>query len=73
MEGEFTRAELELIIDALARAAARYESMGNANPSGRNTRDHDATARAMRDLREKVRRIFYKQAHQTVYGRGYGR
>lgn len=48
-----TIGELELLLDALARAAARLESMARAGKYGRR---HDETAARMRSLRMRILR-----------------
>jgi hypothetical protein len=47
-----TMAEIDLLSEALLRAASRHESEARFNP--RNARPHDDKARAMRKLRIKL-------------------
>jgi hypothetical protein len=50
----FTIAELNLLIEALSRAASRHESEARFNP--KNARPHDDKAAAMRKLRHRLLR-----------------
>jgi hypothetical protein len=50
----FTITELELLLEALERAASRHESMARFNP--RSARPHDDKAAAMRKLRNRLLR-----------------
>ena len=50
----FTVGELELLIEALERAASRHESEARYNPG--NARAHDVKAEAMRKLRDRLKR-----------------
>jgi hypothetical protein len=47
-----TESEIELLIEALARAASRHESMARNNP--RAAGPHDRKALAMRKLKGKL-------------------
>jgi len=48
----FTLSEIELLIEALTRAASRHESMARFNPP--TAGPHDRKAEAMRKLKRKL-------------------
>ena len=52
---DVTLDELELLIEALERAAARLESMGRAALNLHSGRQHDDKAAAMRKLHRKLK------------------
>lgn len=50
--------EINLLLDALARAASRHESMAaSLRPGSFSVGEHDRKAQAMRKLRVKIMRI----------------
>jgi hypothetical protein len=57
MREPFTVQELDLIIEALERAASRHESEARYNPRGRNRPEHDRTAIVMRRLRARLMKL----------------
>lgn len=50
--------DINLLVDALARGAARHESIGAAlKPGGHFAAEHDRRAAGMRDLRARLLRL----------------
>ena len=60
----FSFDELELMIEALGRAASRHESEARFNP--RNAQPHDDKAIAMRKLRVRLMREARERFPQTA-------
>jgi hypothetical protein len=50
----FNVRELDLLIEALSKAASRHESQAAFNPAGKNAREHDEKAAGMRKLRTRL-------------------
>jgi|SRR5262245_40574253 len=52
---DFSKTELELIVEALNRAAGRHESEARFNP--RSAKPHDLKARSMRALATRISKL----------------
>ena len=52
----FTMFEMDLLMDALERAASRYESMARASMNYEKAANHDYKAEQMRELRGKIQK-----------------
>jgi hypothetical protein len=55
---QLSAGDINLLLDALTRGAARHASLGTAlKPGGRFAGEHDRRAAAMRDLRARLLRV----------------
>lgn len=50
----FTESDKTLVIEALKKAAARFESQARSNPAGKRASEHETKAKRMRELRAKL-------------------